>query len=180
MMNTHLAEGDVYLKPGELFLPWANPARVLTVLGSCVAVALHDAQHGRTSLCHAVYPGPMGRTPADDPRYVEDAIALMLRWHRQRGTAAERLVAKLFGGAGSVPGHAPGGSRLGMGHPNVQAAHRVLAAQGVSLVAEDVGGRQGRRLVLHPATGTVHLYRLGAAPGESPRSFSSEARHAPP
>lgn len=161
MTLLNFTDQDVYLKPGEMYLPRQQAARVLTVLGSCVAVALYDAQRSITSLCHAVYSRPSGSSPGSDPHYVEDAIALMLRWHHRHGTV-HRLVVKLFGGANYMFGEPAVGNGLGVGSSNVAAARRVLSDHGLSVAAEDVGGRQGRRLVLHPTTGTVHLFRLRA------------------
>lgn len=166
MMSASLEGGDVYLKPGEMFLPDRHAGRVLTVLGSCVAVALYDPERGMTSLCHGVYPRNAGRSPAADPRYVQDAIALMLDWYRRWGVSPAHLVAKLFGGAVPVFGTRPGQNVLGVGSSNVEAARQALSDHGVPLIAQDVGGRKGRRLVLDPSTGAVRLFRLPAMSGD--------------
>ena len=150
---------DAYLLPGETYLSRGQHRRVITLLGSCVAVVLHSARHRRSAICHAVL--PRAREPgAANPRFVDQAIDLMLdALHRER-IPVTGLQAKLFGGATQLARAPARPSAFDVGRKNVCVARRELERHGIGLVAQDVGGRHGRRLCLFPVTGEVRLYRI--------------------
>lgn len=74
------------------------------------------------------------------------------------GAVRERLVAKVFGGASLLgDGRAPG-RRLGT--ENVRLAFSILAEAGIPVVAEDVCGTRGRKVIFHADTGDTWVRRL--------------------
>ncbi|ABB32644.1 CheD [Geobacter metallireducens RCH3] len=143
----------VYLKPGELHFA-ATPAVVTTVLGSCVSVTMFDRLSGTAAICHALLPeGPR----SDAFRYVDSSILLMLEMFAAQGVSRQRLEVKVFGGADII---GAGGNRVGVGRRNVEIATLVLAANGLTVAAKDVGGTRGRKLFFVTHTGEVFLKRL--------------------
>ncbi|HEX8394415.1 MAG TPA: chemotaxis protein CheD [Longimicrobium sp.] len=149
------AVDTAYLHPGEIFAS-ARPCTVTTILGSCVAACLWDAETGIGGLTHhllphgaadVVRPGRFGNLAI--PRLVERLVAL--------GARPGSLRAKLFGGACVLDAfrddHRP------LGGQNVDSARAALAALSIPVVAADVEGRRGRRLLYGTADG-VALVRL--------------------
>jgi chemotaxis protein CheD len=133
------------------------PMRVKTIVGSCVAIAMRAPRVGFAVVAHCLL--PYAGKPVDvneAPRYVDTAIALMMRMAAERGALAEDVEVKLFGGADSI------GAGYGVGSRNVAAARKVLSAQGLTLAASAVGGNRGRVLEFDTATGDVLVKTLAA------------------
>ena len=76
------------------------------------------------------------------------------------GCDKKRLAAKLAGGA-SMFGPV---TDSGLGERNVVAVKERLRHHAIRVVAEDVGGQKGRRMVLDPGTGEVEVRTIGAEP----------------
>lgn len=146
-----------FLKPGEMHFA-INPTIVSTVLGSCISVTMYDAEHRMGAICHAVLPDEL---IAGDPyRYVDSSIREMLRRFQRHGIKKESLEVKLFGGADILP---PGGNdyrAMTVGKQNIFRANEVIKWQRLHLVASDVGGIRGRKILFHTYSGEVYLQRL--------------------
>ena len=157
----HIGEGGVFLRPTVIH----------TVLGSCVAVVLHAPQHQATGVFHAFLPCCPGAELEDgEPafRYVDTGIHCLIHLFARRSIPAAELVAKLFGGAGNMG--IQGGESVGT--RNVAVARATLAAQGIPILAECVGGRSGCKILVFSSTGEVLLRRL-RSPMVSPNPGSS-------
>jgi len=144
-----------YLLPGTLFVP-GEPYTVTTVLGSCVAVCLWDPVRRIGGIAHyllALWNGEGLPTP----RFGNIAILRLVERLEQRGSRPSCLQAKVFGGA-SIHGNPSG--FLSVGERNVWVAMDQLAALGIPVVAQHVGGSCGRKLVFHTRTGEVWMRLL--------------------
>jgi chemotaxis protein CheD len=137
--------------------------RLVTIgLGSCVAIALHDARFRVAGLAHVLLPDPSVARDASNPaRFAATAVPLLLAEMRALG-AAGTFAAKLAGGA-ALFGTMLGGAERQMGARNIAAARTALAAAGIPIVAEEVGGNAGRSVVLDVNSGalTVRSVRGG-------------------
>jgi chemotaxis protein CheD len=146
------AEGirsTTYLHPGRLFVS-PDPVAVTTILGSCVAVCLFDpvARVGGVSH-HVLHHGPEDAT--DSLRFGSVAVPELIEQVLGIGAKREKLRAKLFGGARVLgPGKKTG---LHLGAKNVEVARQLLSAFVIPVVAEDVGGQRGRKLIFHTEGG---------------------------
>ncbi len=69
---------------------------------------------------------------------------------------------KLFGGADVLPVDRSDTGRRTVGAQNCQRAMEVLAEEGFTIAASDLGGVRGRRIHFHTGTGEVLLHRLAA------------------
>jgi chemotaxis protein CheD len=128
-------------------------------LGSCVAVALYDHQTGVAGLCHILLDRQWrfghGLPPG---RCADSAIPALISDMEALGATPDRLVAYVAGGGNmleSVPSPVHD-----VGTWNAQAVREVLAALGVPIAMEDVGGRWPRRLRIDVSTGKVTISRL--------------------
>jgi chemotaxis protein CheD len=137
-------------------------------LGSCVAISLYDPERAIGGLAHSLLPQRRSVEPVIGlAKYVEVAIQLMVGELEEMGASRQRLVAKIVGGANMFA--AEDQSLMGsIGIRNAQAARKTLAAIGIQLVAEDVGGNRGRTVEFDLATGELLVY---CARGKEERSL---------
>lgn len=134
-----------HLEPGGVFT-CGEPAMVSAVLGSCVAVCLHDRRLKIGGMNHFLYPKTkMFTQPSSE--YATESIPALINMMRRQGSRMEDIEAQIFGG-GVVFG-VPGGD---IGDKNVKMARKLLKKSGIRVVSEDVGGLKGRRLIFHTGT----------------------------
>ena len=138
----------------------AAPAQIRTLLGSCAGVVLYDRAARLGGVAHIVLPRSNGS--ADHlGKFADTAIPGMIAdLDRLRGRAATaRLTAKIVGGASMFPT----GAAMNIGQKNRDAVEQVLADLGIPVLARDVGGGSGRRLVLDTVSGIVSIRIPGGA-----------------
>lgn len=135
------------------------PAILVTYgLGSCLAVAIYEADKKMGGLAHTLLPAP--RTGAEETRptkFVTLAIRIMVADLCGRGAQIGGLCAKLVGGATMFQPLQPVASEEMIGARNIRAARETLHDLGIPLVAEDVGGNHGRTVEFDLATGEVRV-----------------------
>lgn len=154
----------LYLKPGEILVA-ATPHLVSTLLGSCVAITFFSSRHRFGTICHALLPLCRTKHPGDCPerfRHVVCSIHAMMAACREHGIPLSAIEAKVFGGA-DMFFFGKGDGRATVGRQNCEKALELLAAEGVRVVAVDMGGGVGRKVYFSTHTGEVYLKRLGKA-----------------
>ena len=147
----------VYLYPGDLAVS-QEPCTLNTVVGSCVAVFLWDAKRKQGGMNHFLLP----RLPAGSeasPRFGNSAIELLIERMERIGSASADLVAKVFGGA-HVLGQAQRDSGNHLGLQNAEIAVEALRAARIHVLASDLGGTRGRRVVVHTVDGSAWVKEL--------------------
>lgn len=156
MKRTPAASGRsrLFLPPGELFVS-DKPCTISTILGSCVAVCLWDQTLPAGGIAHFLLPeGPQGPEESDtSTRYGDIAISQLIERMFMLGSLEANLRAKIFGGASLLLGVRPHAD--GIGERNIVMARQALSAMGIPIVAEDLGGTRGRKLIYHLDTGTA-------------------------
>lgn len=121
-------------------------------LGSCVAIALHDALARVGGLAHVLLPQVIGQGEPNRAKFASTAVPLLIEDMRALG-ASGPFVAKLAGGASLFgPLMAIGGT---IGARNIEAARAALEDARVPVIGEDVGGVAGRTVILDVGTGTL-------------------------
>jgi chemotaxis protein CheD len=154
------APSAVYLHPGQMHVATA-PCAIKTLLGSCVAVCVWDTQAHVGGAVHYLLPrGREGRS--ETGRYGNLAIPALIRAVCALGGNMLSLKAKVFGGAKVLAGLAtsPGAS---LGESNIAMAREVLGAQNVPVIASDLGGDRGRRVLFHVEAGSAWVWRLNGS-----------------
>lgn len=164
------------IKPGE-FLVSKDDGIISTVLGSCIAVAMYDPSNGSGGLNHFMLPGvftpqhpaqksKIGPLIEPDPRdFLKDsarygmyAMEVLINGLLHLGAQRERLVAKVFGGA-SVLGFGKDGRKT-VAQSNVDFVFEYLETEKIPIIASDVGGNQGRKILFFIKSGKVLLKRI--------------------
>jgi chemotaxis protein CheD len=138
---------DIYryhLTPGHV-LTCGQQAMISAVLGTCVAVCLHDRRLKIGGMNHFLYP-KSGFFGSASNNYGDVAIPALIDKLRRMGSRPQDLEAQIFGGGDA------GRDRDGTGEKNVKIARKLLKKNGIAVVSEDVGGFKGRRLIFHTGT----------------------------
>lgn len=154
-MTTDAEVREVYLAPGQFFFS-TEPAEVVMVLGSCVAVGMWDEVTGAGGITHFLLPRWTGGSKL--PKYGDIANTLLLARFERAGIPVRRLRAKVFGGGCVMESMCAGGNGLGV--QNVEVARRFLTSHRISVVAQDVCGRSGMRLSFWTSDGAATVRRL--------------------
>jgi len=121
-----------------------------TVLGSCVAVCLHDGRAGIGGMNHFLLaePAPIANEEVRLlNRYGVHSMELLINAMLKRGAMRRNLKARIYGGATMRQG-------LGeIGTTNIQFARRFLINESIAILGENVGGTSARRIEFRPAAG---------------------------
>lgn len=141
----------------------ATTGRITTTgLGSCVAIALYDAVARVGALAHVLLPDRgLARDTGNPARFAETAVPALVRAMVQRGASAERVVAKLAGGASMFDNLLLTGG-VNIGERNAVAARDALRRAGIRVVATDLGGGHGRSVALRISDGVLEVRSLRA------------------
>lgn len=155
----------VYLKPGEMHFT-DQPTLVITVLGSCLSVTMFHRRTGLGGMCHGLLPKCGGQEQCSGAciegfKFVDCSIRRMAELFDRYDVRRREIEVKCFGGADMFSRELiTAGKRVSIGTQNVQTAEGILSHEGLSIVAMDVGGMQGRKLFFYTDTGQVLLKRL--------------------
>lgn len=141
-----------FLRPGYIFTT-PGPALISTVLGSCVAVCLHDRAKKWGGMNHFLYPSS-GRRFRPTPQYGDVALSALIRMLIKQGSRLRDMEAQIFGGATTMTR-----DRNDVGRKNVKMARRIMKKRGIPILSEDTGGFMGRRIVYHSATNETIVMR---------------------
>lgn len=141
-----------------MLLASRDEIRVITLLGSCVSVCLWDSRLGAGGINHYMLPLWNGEG-LPTPKYGNVAIEKLIRKMLDLGSRKEDLIAKCFGGANVI---GDPGTGVTIGTRNIALADEVLAIHQIPVVAREVGGLQGMKIIFNTKTGVVLAGRLVA------------------
>lgn len=162
MSLTEVDVRQLYVMPGECQVS-AEPVRLLTILGSCVAVCLYDPVRGVGGLNHFLLPGDAPASEPESLRWGKQAMDALFRQVLSLGARERFLEAKLFGGA--QIGQQSVSHQFRIGDRNVEFARAELARCGVVIKSESVGGNRGRKIIMETWTGIVWVKELASGVG---------------
>lgn len=142
-----------------------------TVLGSCIAACFYDPAVRVGGLNHFLLAEPSSNDTdaASMQRYGVYAMEVLINAMLAMGASRERLRARLYGGASMRNGFRD------IGATNVQFARRFLVEERITLVGEDVGGFDARRVEFRPTVGLARSRRATGRPLGPPRAVPPAA-----
>src|SRR5687768_4822888 len=142
----------VVIGPGRIFAT-ADPVTVIATVGAGVAVCLWDYAAKVGGIAHYLLPATNGWERAI--RCGTGAIPALLERVIALGARPDRLNAKIFGGARSIPD-----GECAHGPMNVKTALETLNHAGIRIVAADLEGDRARRLVFHVEDGRTWVRQI--------------------
>lgn len=149
----------VNLMPGECGVSKGEQAFV-TLLGSCVAVCIHDKVRGIGGMNHFLLPAggsidPMQAAWDKTARYGDYAMELLINRAMALGAERRHLVAKVFGGAAMLTNIV---NTIGI--RNAEFALNYLRVENIPISGQDLGGTFARKICFYPDSGKVVLRRI--------------------
>ena len=134
--------------------------RLCTIgLGSCVAIAIHDAAAQMGALAHILLPEvSLSRDSANVAKFPATVVPVIVDELRRLG-ARGPLTARIAGGASMFAQLLPAGG-INMGERNVAATRRALEAARIPVVAHDTGGDFGRSVYFEVGKGRLLVRSL--------------------
>ena len=141
----------VRLQPGEVFFDPA-PHRLMTLLGSCVAVCLWDRCRRMGGMTHSLLPRPIEGSDGPAGRSVDAAINDLVDRMIRAGCRTEDMAAKMFGGFTALSAL---GAPSRIGKANVESAVDTLKEWGIEIVAQEILREGGIVIYQNTETGDV-------------------------
>ena len=142
--------------PGEYFVA-AQELLLVTVLGSCVAACIRDADSGIGGMNHFMLPDDGGReTIGTSARYGTYAMEVLINHLLKLGARRNRLEAKVFGGGAVMATLAS--SNVGV--RNAEFVLNYLKTEKIPVIAKDLLDSYPRKVYYFPHTGRVLVKKL--------------------
>jgi chemotaxis protein CheD len=138
------------------------PDKLITLgLGSCVGIALYDAQNKIAGLAHIMLPDSSGFTNQSNPmKFADKAIPMLIEKMKSNGSNIRMIKAKIAGGA-SMFAFADKSPMMDIGNRNGIAVKEVLRMFNIPIVSEDLGGNSGRTMIIEAETGKTYIKTVG-------------------
>ncbi len=156
----HFQSDAVKVLPGEYFVSNEDIV-VMTVLGSCIAACLWDADANVGGMNHFML--PEGDSSDMSGRYGSYAMELLINEMIKLGARREAIQAKVFGGGQVMAGF----STINVGERNTHFVLAYLQTEGIPVVSKDVMDIYPRKVVFFPMTGKAMVKRLAHSHPES-------------
>jgi len=136
----------------------SRPVVLVTNVGSCVAICIHDPVNKCGGMVHIMLPSSSITKNKSFPlKYADTAVLALLDAVRKASRHSHYLTAKIAGGANMFPNLKA--NVLNIGEKNVEAVKRALEEYGVKLLAEDVKGTSGRKVIFNISNGAVLVHK---------------------
>lgn len=141
-----------FIHIGEIHIG-AKPTEISTVLGSCIAVCLYDTLQRVGGMNHYLVP-LWNENGLQSPKFGNISIPRLIESMVNVGCDVKHIEAKVFGGGNviNITEH-----DIMIGRKNILIAKEILKEYNIPIVAQDIGGVKGRRIVMRSDTGKVFL-----------------------
>jgi len=143
-----------FIHSGQLYVA-ARPSYIHTVLGSCVAVCIYDSRLNISGMNHYLLP-LWNNDGLQSPKYGNISIPKLIEGMELVGCNKKDMVVKIFGGA-SPNDMQHTSENMMIGKRNYQIAVDILQQYNIKIVAQDIGGIRGRKIVMDSLTGKIQL-----------------------
>lgn len=154
---------------GEFRISADPSVQLSTILGSCVAVCLHDPVARIGGMNHFLLPFGQEEGTNRPVRYGLFAMEMLINALMKEGARKSQLQAKIFGGARISS------DLRDIGQSNAAFARNFLATENIPCTAESLGGTNARRLVFQPATGHARMLLVPSSSVEPPKPLAKPA-----
>lgn len=135
----------------------ADSIVIRTLLGSCVAVCLHDQEKKIGGMNHILFPGSADlKNYNNSARFGANAMELLINKIIRLGGRKNKLTAKIFGGGQIMPSI---NESIAVGPRIVSFVKEYLQVEDIKVIGGNIGGVDTRVIFFHTDTGDVYLKR---------------------
>lgn len=135
------------------------PGRIRTLgLGSCVGIVIYDLTKQVAGLAHIMLPDSTlsNEKELNKAKYADTAIDLLIKKLIENNARSNVLKAKIAGGAQMFKFNSTS-EIMRIGPRNIEAVKAKLNSLRIPIIAEDLGGTNGRTIEFDPTTGELHV-----------------------
>lgn len=145
---------------GEWSILKLNGVLVCLGLGSCVGIALYDANKKIGGLVHILLPASQNSNNSNPTKFADTGIPFLLDEMVRLGADKQSIVAKIAGGSQmfSIKGRE---DKINIGARNVEITKDTLRKLGIPILGEDTGGNFGRTMEFFVSNGIVKVKAIG-------------------
>lgn len=169
----------VIIDPGESYVTDSKEEIISTLLGSCVAACLYDAERGIIGMNHfllAQQHSAQNNTllSSESGRYGIHAMELLINQMLKKGAQRSNLKAKAFGGGNVLKLGKETKISRSIGMINCEFIKTFLFTERIPLVASGLGGNIGRNIFFLASDYSVYVKRIEH---EEEQTLITEERH---
>lgn len=150
------------IHPGEFFVT-RNDELIATLLGSCVALCLHDEVNCIGAMNHYMLPGRLMKSVSrdeDSAKYGITSINTIIRLMLEKGASKKNITARIFGGGSIIKSLSSGGNSSLIPADNVRVARLMMEMEDIPIIGSDVGADYTRKIIFDVHTGKVYLRKM--------------------
>jgi two-component system, chemotaxis family, protein-glutamate methylesterase/glutaminase len=146
-----------FLLPGEFHVT-KKPMNIVTVLGSCVSICLHNRFNGTAAMNHFVFPEGQNIDKNSRGRYGNTACDLIAQSLFAVDPERSHYTAKIFGGAN--PLQTDNGTDTQIGARNVKMAEDFLSRARIPIKEKITGSKRGYRIYFNTENADVKVEEI--------------------
>jgi len=150
------------IQPGEYYATGEDEL-IGTLLGSCVAVCLHDDVNRIGAMNHYMLPGRLSKSSwgdGDSTKYGIASINIIMKEMLRLGASRAGLTAKIFGGGNILKSIASMKKKTMIPADNVRVARLMMEMEDIPITAMDVGADYTRKIIFDVHSGKVYLRKF--------------------
>ncbi|HMV80324.1 MAG TPA: chemotaxis protein CheD [Leptospiraceae bacterium] len=139
-----------------------NPGILRTTLGSCIGIVFYQPELKIGAISHIMLAKDViGKDKAKNPgKYGETALPKLIQQFEEEGCRPGTYSARIFGGA-SMFKNISSPFLQNIGENNIQIVREILSSRKIPIIAEDVGGHDGRTISLFLDDGRILMKKAG-------------------
>ncbi|MCE9500041.1 MAG: chemotaxis protein CheD [Leptospira sp.] len=139
-----------------------TPDVLRTTLGSCLGIVLYNPETKSGAISHIMLAhDSLGKDSSKNPgKYGETALPLLLKTMEAEGNKPGSFGARIFGGASMFQG-INSSFLQNIGENNIAIVKSFMLAKSIPILAEDIGGHEGRTISLYLDDGRILLKKSG-------------------
>lgn len=149
--------GKTHVKIGQIAVGCDEDEFIIIGLGSCIALFIWAPEKHIGGLAHILLDRPRHNPPDNPAKYATTAVeALARKVCDELSDNTPSLIAKMVGGSVMLP-HIEHPTLLNIGLRTAETVRGQLQSLMINLIAEDIGGNEGRSIVVYAGSGRIHV-----------------------
>ncbi len=151
-------QNPTYIKLGQIIFTKTPENYNLLGIGTCLAVFLYDLKRNNFIISHCLLPSSedyVNGTIDLPGKFVDSAIRIMIEKMVEKGSSKRDIFAKIVGGGQIFEDH------MLIGQRNIETGKKVLKELDIPIIAEDVGGKEGRSIQSFASDASIQIKKKG-------------------